>query len=932
MRAKKLLLIGLDAADWHIIDDLAGRGALPNFSALIKGGVRGNIQTLYPPYSPCLWTSIATGKRMHKHGIMGFYEPDATSRGVRPVSSLSRKTKALWNIFNQKGLRSNVVGWWPSQPVEAIRGAMVSDLFCKAPEASGPWPVEEGMVHPAGLTETLQELRMSKFDVTGDLLLPFIPKLSKVDQNRDLRLVSLAKILAETATTHAVATEIMQTQPWDFMAVYYDGLDHFGHGFMKYAAPKSPSVSDSDFELYQHVLDGAYRYFDMMLGTLVHFAGPEADIVVVSDHGFHNDHLRPHSISSAPAGPSAEHREFGIIAMKGPDFATGGKQIFAATLLDVAPTILHAFGLPVGRDMDGKALAHAFAEKREVEYIESWDKVEGESAMLRQETARPAKASATALRQLEELGYISRQGNSDFTAELAARELEYNEALSQISGGEHDKAYEIAKRLAASWPEESRFNQMVLQCEISLGLCDRIEATFGKMERDLRHYSAEAAIRHDAMVEACRKQGIEDLALLGPNQKKELAQLKRHATVDEDGLAFFKAKTRLALGDADGALEIFLKLTKTAWPGRLVSLHTIIGDMYFKRADVENASVHYAKAVELDPDCAAAHLGLARCLLAKRRTFDAASHALASLELVYDNPLAHFVYARCLRILGHAEWAAEAFEMAIAINPHFLPAYKPLALLYEKRLHKPELAAEWRKREQEAAARVKDKAVWNATDTATEEDGPEPDVCHYPETMTGKARSGPQEYIIVVTGLPRSGTSLAMQLLTAGGISAMTDGLRKADESNRKGYYELEAAKGIERDASWLKEARGKAVKIVVPLVKFLPPQYSYKVIFMKRDLTEIMRSQQAMLGRSGKPDGGRNARDIEQYYVLQSGLCADALAALPYCDVMTLDYAEIIKKPFDTIERLVKFLSNPELSTESMSGAVDPALYRERS
>ena len=123
-----MLLVGWDAADWKVIRPLMDAGKMPTVRRLVENGSAGQISTLHPPLSPMLWTSIATGKRPFKHGIHGFSEPTPDGRGVQPVSNLSRKSKAIWNILNQNQLRSVVIGWWPSHPAEPIHGVMVSDL------------------------------------------------------------------------------------------------------------------------------------------------------------------------------------------------------------------------------------------------------------------------------------------------------------------------------------------------------------------------------------------------------------------------------------------------------------------------------------------------------------------------------------------------------------------------------------------------------------------------------------------------------------------------------------------------------------------------------------------------------------------------------------------------------------------------------------
>ena len=111
MVKRRILLVGWDAADWQVIDPLLDAGKMPNLARLVERGAIADLATLHPPYSPILWTSIATGKRPTKHGITGFIEPTRDARAVRPVSSLSRRCKALWNILGQNGLRSVVVGW-----------------------------------------------------------------------------------------------------------------------------------------------------------------------------------------------------------------------------------------------------------------------------------------------------------------------------------------------------------------------------------------------------------------------------------------------------------------------------------------------------------------------------------------------------------------------------------------------------------------------------------------------------------------------------------------------------------------------------------------------------------------------------------------------------------------------------------------------------
>ncbi len=182
--------------------------------------------------------------------------------------------------------------------------------------------------------------------------------------------------------------------------------------------------------------------------------------------------------------------------------------------------------------------------------------------------------------------------------------------------------------------------------------------------------------------------------------------------------------------------------------------------------------------------------------------------------------------------------------------------------------------------------------------------------------------------IIIVSGLPRSGTSLMMQMLQSGGLEILTDHERVADDDNPRGYLEFERVKKIQHDKTWLPEARGKAVKMISQLLYELPPTEHYRIIFMNRDLDEVIASQEKMLIRRGMtvPDRTliRNAFDSHVRKLL------DWLPKQPCRSVLHVDYADLITRPGHWTSLLTSFLGKP-LNTEAMLSAVDPTLYRNR-
>ncbi|HEV3341305.1 MAG TPA: sulfotransferase, partial [Pirellulales bacterium] len=175
--------------------------------------------------------------------------------------------------------------------------------------------------------------------------------------------------------------------------------------------------------------------------------------------------------------------------------------------------------------------------------------------------------------------------------------------------------------------------------------------------------------------------------------------------------------------------------------------------------------------------------------------------------------------------------------------------------------------------------------------------------------------------IIVVSGLPRSGTSLMMQMLDNGGIPVVTDGARTADIDNPKGYYEFEKVKAVKRDASWLAETRGKAFKMVSQLLYDLPASERYRVIFMERDFDEMLASQEKMLQRLGRSAAPR--QEIERSFTLHLTRLHEWLAQQQHMQVLRVSYNELLAEPRGHAERVAGFLEG-RADVEKMAGTVD--------
>lgn len=186
------------------------------------------------------------------------------------------------------------------------------------------------------------------------------------------------------------------------------------------------------------------------------------------------------------------------------------------------------------------------------------------------------------------------------------------------------------------------------------------------------------------------------------------------------------------------------------------------------------------------------------------------------------------------------------------------------------------------------------------------------------------------EPVIIVSGLPRSGTSMMMSMLVAGGVEAMTDSIRTADEDNPKGYFEMEKVKELEKNNLWLSDAAGKAVKIISALLKHLPPAYHYKIIFMRREMKEILASQRQMLIRRGEATDTISDERMSEMFRKHLGEVESWLAKQPNIEVVYVNYKQALDDPFHAIEALNDFLGG-QLDTAAMAAVVDKTLHRQR-
>ncbi len=634
---RRVVLVGWDAADWQMIFPLIEQGLMPTLAALMQRGAWGNLASLQPMLSPMLWNSIATGKRADQHGVLGFTEPDPDLGGIRPSSSTSRRCKALWNILTQCGLRSNVVGWYASHPAEPINGVMVSNqLEVFQPTDEGITPPVCGSVHPAAMTDELAELRVRPREIDASAILPFVPQAADLIDKPGQRVGKLRQLLAQTSTIHAVATHLMARDDWDFTAVYYEGVDRFGHEFMEFHTPKMDQVSQADFDAYHQCMVGIYRFHDMMLQSLLALAGDDTTVIVMSDHGYYNNHLRPDP-RPGKAGPVEWHRPFGMLATAGPGIQ-GESRLFGASLLDIAPTVLQLFGLPAAYDMPGRVLAEIMTMGEPLPRIESWEEIDGDAGMHPPETRIDPVEAREAMQQLAALGYI--EAPSEDADKAAANTIGQNNltlAQSLADAGDFGRALKVLEE-TREFVESSTTAQLLLaNCYLATGRRDDARAVLESLGD-----GNESLMRREMML------GIIELA--EGNRELALERFERVARVD----------------------------------ARLPGLQNKLGSVYYSVKRYQDSARAFTTALEIDPESPVALEGLARAQIEIGAVESALDHAIAAVELTYHFPRAHYTIGKARLALGDIQGAIEALEVCIKQAPRLTAAHVLMARAYRQ--------------------------------------------------------------------------------------------------------------------------------------------------------------------------------------------------------------------------------------------------------
>jgi predicted AlkP superfamily phosphohydrolase/phosphomutase len=394
----RVVVLGFDGAGWDTLDPLLRKGKLPYLEKLRSESAWGPLGTFKPTKSPVIWTSIATGMTMEKHGILDFVYLKENELPV-PFENSERREPSLWQILDHFGKRSVVINWFVTYPPDAIDGIMVSNRFRRAvlldPERRARM---RDTVHPEGLFDRLSPMLDLDYEaVRSERMLP--------DLRRDDHAVlkDYPVYVLQEALIENIALDLYRTEPFDFFAAYFRLPDIVQHAALALVEPGDEKDRAPAKDVQEEIADALFPFYRNMERVLERFLEAEGSesthFVVLSDHGFtlHRggyDHYHIPEKEPAPAG---------IFLLRGPLVRAG--RIPSIDVYDVAPTLLHLFDLPVSDRMDGEAVTEILDSTREVRF-ERYSREMMRSAGRSADPELDREIQEKTLRELRSLGYI----------------------------------------------------------------------------------------------------------------------------------------------------------------------------------------------------------------------------------------------------------------------------------------------------------------------------------------------------------------------------------------------------------------------------------------------------------------------------------------------------------------------------------------------
>jgi tetratricopeptide (TPR) repeat protein len=727
----RLLLVGLDGADWDVLEPLLRAGRLPRLARLIAAGARGPLRSYDPMISPLLWTTMVTGVGPDAHGVADFQAIDpATGRRV-PITSRFRRVKSVWNILSDAGADSAFVAWWASYPAEPVRGVQVSNLV--AFDALRPRPAgvaaAPGLAFPADYLDSVRPRLRTAADVAYDEVRSLlrieraefetarrdvleVPPGEEEKENRRTaqKPVPLAISILVGSDNYATIGADLAARRYDLTAVYFEGIDMMGHRFQHCMPPRMAICADGDFVRYRDAVTSFYARQDALLGRVLDAAGPGTTVMVVSDHGFKSGAARPPDVLPYTTRQPVEwHDEDGVFILSGPGSRPGARLYRRATLFDIAPTLLYLLGLPTAEEMPGRVLTEAIdpalLTRVPLRAVRSYEPL-GAPRTLVAAAAGAEEAEAELLANLRALGYIGGDGddatgaapgapggaagippggaagagaaNAAGAGPGAGTQVFYHRNLATYFLKRKDYARAVEQLLLANERQRLGKNYQLL-AEAYAGLDRPLQALAALEEglSDLDTMDPESVLWavQLALAGAGGRRAAEDFA------RRHAARTRTRPGLDEAIAALLREEA----GDRGGA-EALYRASLEADPARVLAAQRLY-ELLPPAARVAVLEPAIRRALARDPRIDEYHNLLGALLAGRGRSAEALESFRRAEALDPQNP--RFVANLASALAQHGRWeeAAATYERAAALQPS-AATYMKIGSVY-RRLQRP---------------------------------------------------------------------------------------------------------------------------------------------------------------------------------------------------------------------------------------------------
>ena len=414
----KILLVGIDGADWKILNKLMENNKAPTIKSLIEKGVKSSLKTLEPTLSPAIWTTIATGYIPDKHGILGFDGVPGQTMRTLPTSQMG-KIKAMWNIASNANKKVGMINWWVTWPAEKVNGFIVSDriTYSRMEASIHKEFTTEYDVYPKKLMDEIKYLIEKPNDITKNEIKQFMTLSDEEIERFKLGInYKMGDFLLEfkyayqsDKSTMKIGEYLLKKEKPDLCGILFTGVDTVSHLYWHFMEPqkfKRYKIQEDDILRYGKVIEKYYIYIDTLLNRLLKAADGKYTVIIVSDHGFGSTGHFPWSGGHGKITLGAPIAPDGILVMSGNNIKKGNA-LDSAHVLDILPTILYLLNLPVAKDMQGRVLVDAFNKdfttNNPIKYINTFEEKLSEK---KEPLISLPERDKDILEKLKSLGYI----------------------------------------------------------------------------------------------------------------------------------------------------------------------------------------------------------------------------------------------------------------------------------------------------------------------------------------------------------------------------------------------------------------------------------------------------------------------------------------------------------------------------------------------